>query len=119
MQDAIQQQTQTTHFKMTRLPGQSFIIPSEHSEIRQRWKNQAPPGVLQLFLQLFKLCGNKWKKSQSLPKIHPFPKKSIPQVKILDHVTIQKKNKSIIYKNGTSIFFFFMYTGEFWVKMAG
>lgn len=114
MRDAIQQQTQTMTrpdtLQITQHPGRSFIIPSEHSEITRRWKNQAPPGVL----QRFKLCGNKSKKSLSQPRKPSTPQKIVPQVKILDCHNTKEKQRPIFTKTARYIVIFFFYI-HWWI----
>lgn len=128
MQDAIQQTKTTTcpnTFQITRLPGKRLIILSGHSILPnihgEVGINKHLPGVL----QLFKLCAAavssgflyKWKKSPSFPfffsQSHPtFPafSQEIPQVKILDYVTIQKKQGPYLQQLHTKLSLF-MYTG--------
>lgn len=95
MQDAIQQQTQTTTrphtLQMTQLPGQRFILPSR--TFRNYTEVEKSSASWCFTIQTV------WKRVEKShhpsPEIHPVPqKKTVPQVKILDYVTIQKKKKN-------------------------
>lgn len=142
MQDAIQQTKTTLNpntFEITGIAGEC-LITSPQTFSRRGTNNQALPGAL----QLFELCAAavlskflyKWKKSPSLylyppPPIYiSFPRKNnflniflsqvLPQVKILDYVTIQNQGPYLQQLHIRSSLF--MYTGAlrlFWVRMTG
>lgn len=98
------------------------MIPSEHSETTQRWKNEAPPGVLQRFKTVWKQVE---KSHDPNPENHPSPpappkkKNIIPQVKILDCDNTKEKQGPYLQELPVTLSFFYIYNGELWVEMTG